>query len=711
MTLNVTTKSAGLMVVVGILVSMARGAEDAAKNTRGEITVHAVDGSGAPQANATVELFKFDRDWRYWKKAVREFRCDSKGTATCGELADESANIIRVTAGHNRFAYREFTLTEETPQQEATLQVEPQAAMSIRVHDEKGNAIEGARIWQIDHSGRNGSIRIDWRSISEFGLTASASTADGELHLPALPPGKFGIRVVHPDFAPTELKDIEVVKKAAARVEMKRGVKLTLRLDMAGDERSPDAVMIDCRHEKFENPSTLIGQLLAIRGTNRVEVTVSPGEYEQIRLTHPQYTITPYYLERYGHGLADHRELIDIREGSNVFGFKLSPKVKVHGRVTNLETGQPVVGESIQGSLHVERKSGSTGRFADEWSHIGWGDTDKNGDYELSLAAGRARVSFQGRGLVAIPDHFNLDVAANGRTMVPEFKVRPMPKVRGIVLDENGKPKAKAIVRFRSSVLIFAMQPVATDENGRFELAPPFIPEDLQTHEKLGKQKVLAFDPYHLLSAQAEIVLDDPNNNGEVVLALKPQTTELLSSEVFDDLPEWARGVVPEEERARLARISLAGKPAPELDGAEWLNTAGMPMSLSNFKGKYVLLQFWTTWCGPCHQDMPTVRLFDELYRDRNIAVIGVHDNSMPLSAIKEDVARQKLTYPIVVDQADGRILAAYRAHGITGYPSYVLIGPDGLVIKDDVTMPGPSLRSFSIEIIRRLLLKEGNGR
>ena len=81
---------------------------------------------------------------------------------------------------------------------------------------------------------------------------------------------------------------------------MKCGVKLMLQLEMAGDERSPDAVIIDCRHEKFENPSTLIGQLLAIGGTNRVEVTVAPGGYEQIRLTHPQYTITPYYLDAMG---------------------------------------------------------------------------------------------------------------------------------------------------------------------------------------------------------------------------------------------------------------------------------------------------------------------------------------------------------------------------------------------------------------------------
>jgi hypothetical protein len=78
----------------------------------------------------------------------------------------------------------------------------------------------------------------------------------------------------------------------------------------------------------------------------------------------------------------------------------------------------------------------------------------------------------------------------------------------------------------------------------------------------------------------------------------------------------------------------------------------------------------------------------------------------MPMAAIKEDVAKQQLTYPIVVDRADGRILASYTEHGISGYPSYILIGPDGLVLKDDSTVPGPSLRGFKFEIMRQLLLK-----
>ncbi len=79
----------------------------------------------------------------------------------------------------------------------------------------------------------------------------------------------------------------------------------------------------------------------------------------------------------------------------------------------------------------------------------------------------------------------------------------------------------------------------------------------------------------------------------------------------------------------------------------------------------------------------------------------------MPLEAIKKDAEKEKLTYPIVVDYPDGRILASYKAHGISGYPSYVLIGPDGNVMLDDSTIAGPTLRSFKIEIIRELLLAD----
>ncbi len=165
------------------------------------------------------------------------------------------------------------------------------------------------------------------------------------------------------------------------------------------------------------------------------------------------------------------------------------------------------------------------------------------------------------------------------------------------------------------------------------------------------------------------------------------------------------RGVVNSQRMERLKAISLGGKEPPELDGAHWLNTDKPRMSWPDFRGKYVLLQFWTTWCGPCHGDLPSVKLAHELYKDRGLVIIGVHDNSMPLEAVKEDAAKHGMSWPIVVDHPDGRILRDYEEHGLSGYPSYMLIGPDGKVVRDDDTIPGPQLRSFKLEILRQLLM------
>jgi thiol-disulfide isomerase/thioredoxin len=161
--------------------------------------------------------------------------------------------------------------------------------------------------------------------------------------------------------------------------------------------------------------------------------------------------------------------------------------------------------------------------------------------------------------------------------------------------------------------------------------------------------------------------------------------------------------------RAQREANSRGGKPAPELDGAVWLNTDKPKMSLAAFRGKYVLLQFWTTWCGPCHIDMPNVKLAHDLYKDKGMIVIGVHDNSTPIDGIKQDVAQQGLSYPIAVDGADGRILESYKALGVSGYPTYILIGPDGTIVEDP-TGTARGLRMYMLEILRQKLMSPSSG-
>jgi thiol-disulfide isomerase/thioredoxin len=158
------------------------------------------------------------------------------------------------------------------------------------------------------------------------------------------------------------------------------------------------------------------------------------------------------------------------------------------------------------------------------------------------------------------------------------------------------------------------------------------------------------------------------------------------------------------EDRKSRALLSRGGHTAPELDGAIWLNSEKPEMRLADFRGKFVLLQFWTTWCGPCHADMPKLKIANELYKDKGLVIIGVHDNSTPIDAIKQDVAAQKLPYPIVVDHQDGRILDAYKALGVDSYPTYFLIAPDGTIVGDP-TGSNSGLRIYMLEILRQKLM------
>ncbi len=488
-----------------------------------------------------------------------------------------------------------------------------------------------------------------------------------------------------------------------AEAKLPRGVKVKFEIEPPEGEAPVTALTIDLRRVPFDDPSTLIGQLPNLRSDGTAELAIAEGDYDQVWLKHPEYLVIPSYHMRYGKSIADATEPIRIRAGQDRFDFQLKRKVKVHGRVVDAATGKPLAGESVRGEAAGDGGDGPLAEFAEPWSFAGSGETDADGEYEVELAAGRARVSFQGQGKIASPPFAELDVAADGSTVAPDIKVSPMPKIRGVVFDAEGRPAKRAVVRFRGSLLTYATQPAATDDEGRFELEPPWVPADLRTQKQLPTQTIAAFDPYGPAWGQSAVRWDDPEGLHHVEVRLAPQGEEDLVAGIPGDLSPRQQGVVPPAERERDAAQSLVGREPPELDGISWIH-AKPGTKLADFRGQYVLLMFWTTWCGPCHEDLPSIRMLEELYGDRGFTVVGVHDNSMPLAAIEADVEKERMTWPTVVDHADGRLLASYKAHGVSGYPSYLLIGPDGLVVQDD-DAAGPSLRGFKIEIVRRLLM------
>lgn len=112
--------------------------------------------------------------------------------------------------------------------------------------------------------------------------------------------------------------------------------------------------------------------------------------------------------------------------------------------------------------------------------------------------------------------------------------------------------------------------------------------------------------------------------------------------------------------------------PAPSFD------LPGMEgqVKLSNYKGKFVYVDFWASWCGPCKQSFPWMNEIHAKYASKGFHIIAVNLDE------KEDEGRKFLnTNPARFAVAFDPKGATARSFGIKGMPSSVLIGPDGKVI------------------------------
>ena len=104
----------------------------------------------------------------------------------------------------------------------------------------------------------------------------------------------------------------------------------------------------------------------------------------------------------------------------------------------------------------------------------------------------------------------------------------------------------------------------------------------------------------------------------------------------------------------------------------------GGKLSLSSLRGKYVLLDFWASWCGPCIQSFPHMKEFYEQHRDKvEVLGIAVHDKKDKWQAAFE---KHQLPWPLVLDtEGDDSVANLY---GIIGVPTYVLLDPEGKVLQ-----------------------------
>jgi cytochrome c biogenesis protein CcmG, thiol:disulfide interchange protein DsbE len=127
------------------------------------------------------------------------------------------------------------------------------------------------------------------------------------------------------------------------------------------------------------------------------------------------------------------------------------------------------------------------------------------------------------------------------------------------------------------------------------------------------------------------------------------------------------------------AEASLVGRPAPAFSLPVVLNgqAQGGSLSLGQFQGSAVVLDFWASWCGPCQLEAPVVNKLSQRFHDRGLVVLGVDTNEPNGQAPGRAFAQSHgLSYPIVFDANN----EAAESYGVTSMPTLVVISRSGKV-------------------------------
>jgi peroxiredoxin len=154
-----------------------------------------------------------------------------------------------------------------------------------------------------------------------------------------------------------------------------------------------------------------------------------------------------------------------------------------------------------------------------------------------------------------------------------------------------------------------------------------------------------------------------------------PQHTGLAS--VKNTLTQGAQAA---QQQQSGAIASLLNKPAPAftLPGL-----TGEPVTLSAYKGKYVLVDFWASWCSPCRKENPNVVQAYERFKDKNFTILGVSLDKEK-GPWKAAIEADKLTWAHASDLKfwESAVVPMYNIQGI---PYNVLVDPNGIVIAENL--------------------------
>jgi peroxiredoxin len=168
-------------------------------------------------------------------------------------------------------------------------------------------------------------------------------------------------------------------------------------------------------------------------------------------------------------------------------------------------------------------------------------------------------------------------------------------------------------------------------------------------------------------------ILNNTQKGTELVQQLKQDYPDTTAGKSADSI---LNNIKQQEARTKIQQTLVEGAKFPDFDEKD---LAGNPLSVANYKGKVVLIDFWATWCAPCVNEMPNVIKAYEKNHDKGFEIIGIsldQDEQRLKSFIKE----RNITWPQFFDgkQWDNKLAQKY---GVESIPATFLLDGEGRII------------------------------
>lgn len=303
---------------------------------------------------------------------------------------------------------------------------------------------------------------------------------------------------------------------------------------------------------------------------------------------------------------------------------------------------------------------------------------DMDGEtYPLILEKGKIMVNLTTKTVGGTPLNDTLDVAWKGMQAVIKNSYRTMNELANLI---DGLTTVEEIVEKEKTDTIFAVKRKKIHERmlAQRDSTKWFIKE---YHNSLVGVFLLSLKEVVIYPTRLEDMMSEASPVFSQHVLVKDKLEQL--KQLYQRFEaEREKKMTPEqrEEQKKRKEMDAKIKIGARFPDAKIKDLAGEAKLLSDYigKGKYVLIDFWASWCGPCRHEMPNVKAAYQKYADKGFEVISI-STDRKLKDWRAAISELEMTWPQLLD------VDAADVYGVYAIPTTYLVAPDGTIIEKNL--------------------------